>query len=893
MGVFRIDEQTFGDLRIFGNGGGDSLFQLFNRTSTRGGGIELEDWFRHPMTDANDINKRSDLIRFFCEADLAFAFTPELFERAELYLSDRDERSRLSPTEPGLQDRIAGLVSGDNGYKTVYNGVTALLELLQMLRELMESLKGTAAWPMLGVDISTLLQREELLGLPRAKQKGKLPYASVVELDTMLRYRYSRTTGSLLRQLYRIDALMTAAKVARDRGWTFARALPGDAGNLEIEGLFHPMLPGAVPNGLQLLPGSNVIFLTGANMAGKSTFMRSLGIALFLAQVGMPVPAKRMVFAVKDGLFTTINLPDNLGMGISHFYAEVLRIKKIASELNAGRNLMVIVDELFRGTNVKDAYEATVAVTGAFAGRYRSVFVISTHIIEAGVALGERHGNISFLYLPTIMKGGSPTYTYTLERGITEDRHGMVIIKNEGIPDLLKKGSADRSSGNSTPNTFGTDEQTLEDLNLLGKFRRDSTFNLFNRTRTRGGEQELERLFRQPIADVDLINSRVEQYRYFRDYGYAFPFEGEQLSQVEEYLGQGLKEGRLASAIRVLQRRLQAVLVRDNRYGAIVRGVRSVLIFLYQCRSFAAQFQDKKLPSLIEPAFEQFCRILEDSRLAIPPAIGDVEPAWQKLALMHHLFTVEVKGELEILCRVVYSFDVCLAVGETARENGFNFAQALPVDERRFEVSNLRHAAIRGAVGNSVTLDGGSNLLFLTGANMAGKSTLMKSVGVAVHLAHMGFPVAADHMVFSVKEGLFSSINVSDNMDLGLSHFYAEVLRVKQVAEAVGKGKALFVIFDELFKGTNVKDAFEATYSVTESFAGYRNCFFVISTHITEVGDLLKEHRDGLQYFYLPTVMEGARPRYTYRLKEGISTDRHGMLIIRQENILDTIDVAS
>jgi len=524
------------------------------------------------------------------------------------------------------------------------------------------------------------------------------------------------------------------------------------------------------------------------------------------------------------------------------------------------------------------------------------MFVISTHITEAGEELKETHANISFLYLPTIMEEGKPAYTYRLRKGITADRHGMIIINNEGIPSLLKRGLGGTGVGDRGPannagtKTFETDEQTRADLNLLGKYRRDSIFSLFNGVRTRGGEQLLEQLFRHPVADAVILNSRADQYRYFKENNYVFPFEAEELQLLEEYLGNAVGGGRLHSLIRVLQRRIQGTLLRDERYASIERGLQNAVAFLNSCRVFAAQFKDKMLPSLLADDFRIFCRILADERLVLlSKSEGSEVISWQKVARMHYLLTVELKTEMEKLCHVLYYFDVCLAVGATARENDFCFARALPMQERIFEVKSLRHAAIRNAVGNRVSLGDESNLLFLTGANMAGKSTLMKSIGVAVYLAHMGFPVAADKMVFSVKEGLYSSINISDNMELGMSHFYAEVLRVKKVAEAVSDGRALFVIFDELFKGTNVKDAFDATFSVTESFAGYQNCFFVISTHITEVGDLLKERREGLQFFYLPTIMDGARPKYTYQLREGISTDRHGMVIIRQENILNTI----
>lgn len=146
-----------------------------------------------------------------------------------------------------------------------------------------------------------------------------------------------------------------------------------------------------------------------------------------------------MEFSVKDGLFSTINVPDSLEHGYSHFYAEVLRVKRVAEEVGASKDLVVIFDELFKGTNVKDAFDATLAITSAFSAHTNSFFIISSHIIEVGEALRERGGSYQFLYLPTIMEGNVPRYTYRLTTGITGDRHGMIIIENEGLIELIRK----------------------------------------------------------------------------------------------------------------------------------------------------------------------------------------------------------------------------------------------------------------------------------------------------------------------------------------------------------------------------------------------------------------------------------------------------------------------
>jgi len=83
----------------------------------------------------------------------------------------------------------------------------------------------------------------------------------------------------MLQSIYRLDVYISVAKVAADRRFIFAEALPKSRHFFRLEGVFHPQVKNAVPNTLEITPDSNLIFLTGANMAGKSTFMKSLGIA--------------------------------------------------------------------------------------------------------------------------------------------------------------------------------------------------------------------------------------------------------------------------------------------------------------------------------------------------------------------------------------------------------------------------------------------------------------------------------------------------------------------------------------------------------------------------------------------------------------------------------------
>jgi DNA mismatch repair protein MutS len=441
--LFTTDKQTQEDLNIYGKQGTDSIFSLFNRTSTLNGSRLLEELFRYPLSEAGAINARSEKISYLKTVKAVFPFSSELFDLVEHYLANTDERTKLPAERPSFEKKLTSLVAANADYKQIVSGITALIEIVKQLNSLLKNTMLLAGSPLKKdeetAEISMLLSTEPISLLLRENPKNKLPHEKLAAYDLILRFSYRETIQQVLRYIYQLDVYIAVARVAGERNFVFPKALGKQEHIIKINSFYHPQLKNAVANTIHITPESNLVFLTGANMAGKSTFMKSLGIAMYLAHMGFPVAAKEMEFSVLDGIYTTINLPDNLGIGASHFYAEVLRIKKVAKELSTGSNIFVIFDEMFRGTNVKDAYEATIAITTAFAKKRSSMFVISTHIIEAGEVLKE-HNNISFKYLPTRMKGTIPEYTYKLETGITDDRHGMIIINNEGILELLKKG---------------------------------------------------------------------------------------------------------------------------------------------------------------------------------------------------------------------------------------------------------------------------------------------------------------------------------------------------------------------------------------------------------------------------------------------------------------------
>ncbi|MDO5665888.1 MAG: DNA mismatch repair protein [Bacteroidia bacterium] len=437
---FIIDKQTLDDLNIFGKHGHNSLFTLFCHTYTRGGANLLEDMFRYPLDNVEKINTRAAKIKFFQNCEIDFPYKVYQFDVVERYLENTDDRTKLSLEDNTLNRKFRSAIGAENEYELLHKGVVSMIDIINTTKDFVNDIKTHPNIEYYKDDIVAfehLFQHSNINWTEKEKGKNRLSYSQIAEYDRILRYEENVSMRKLLGLIFFLDIYISVGKIGKKQNFVFAKAINSTDNELIIKGLHHPQLEKPISNDIGIDKNANFVFLTGANMAGKSTFMKSLGVAVFLAHVGFPVPASFMKFSVLDGLYTTINLPDNLNLGYSHFYTEVLRVKRVAQDIAKDKKYFVIFDELFRGTNVKDAYDATVVISEAFSKRNKSTFIISTHIIEAGETLQEKCKNIQFLYLPTVMENGVPTYTYKLKEGITEDRHGMVIIRNEGILEIL------------------------------------------------------------------------------------------------------------------------------------------------------------------------------------------------------------------------------------------------------------------------------------------------------------------------------------------------------------------------------------------------------------------------------------------------------------------------
>lgn len=181
---------------------------------------------------------------------------------------------------------------------------------------------------------------------------------------------------------------------------------------------------------------SGSAFFTGPNMAGKSTFLKAVAVASLLAHAGCAVPAQAMEFPVVATLVSTGQPTESLHAGESLYLAEVRRIRFMAEALLASGSMLAIVDEPFRGTNLPDAREATLAVVARLVDHPNVIVLIASHLVEVVPAM-EGGNRIRLFHFAADVDGPEPRFDYRIRDGMSAQRLGMPLLGREGVLDLF------------------------------------------------------------------------------------------------------------------------------------------------------------------------------------------------------------------------------------------------------------------------------------------------------------------------------------------------------------------------------------------------------------------------------------------------------------------------
>jgi DNA mismatch repair ATPase MutS len=202
---------------------------------------------------------------------------------------------------------------------------------------------------------------------------------------------------------------------------------------MQATALGHPLIPDEqrVCNDFSIPSEGMVVMITGANMAGKSTFLRSVGVNTVLAMTGAPVCASRLVLK-PAGLFTSMRTSDSLLHGESYFYAELKRIKTIVDELAGGRRMLIILDEILKGTNSDDKHRGSLAVLGKIFS-LGGTAIIATHDLELAKAESLYGGRMINKCFEIDIHGAEVSFDYKLRDGITQKMNASLLMRQMGI----------------------------------------------------------------------------------------------------------------------------------------------------------------------------------------------------------------------------------------------------------------------------------------------------------------------------------------------------------------------------------------------------------------------------------------------------------------------------
>ena len=227
-----------------------------------------------------------------------------------------------------------------------------------------------------------------------------------------------------------IEALCSIANLAFDfEEWIYP--LISNIDEIKAVELAHPMLYSkAISNSFSLNSKSKIALITGSNMSGKSTFLRTIGINLVLSYIGAPVCAKNFEAGIFN-IYTCMRTKDNLEESISSFYAEILRIKILIEASKKGEKVFFLLDEIFKGTNSKDRHDgATVLIKQLV--KNNAMGLVSTHDLEL-CDLENEYNWIKNYNFQEYYKDNNIKFDYKLRDGRSKTQNAIHLMKLAGI----------------------------------------------------------------------------------------------------------------------------------------------------------------------------------------------------------------------------------------------------------------------------------------------------------------------------------------------------------------------------------------------------------------------------------------------------------------------------
>ncbi|MEL6561437.1 MAG: hypothetical protein AAFQ94_24830 [Bacteroidota bacterium] len=416
----------------------------------------------------------------------------------------------------------------------------------------------------------------------------------------------------------------------------------------------------------------------------------------------------------------------------------------------------------------------------------------------------------------------------------------------------------------------------IKDLNIDKELLPLFDFSLNSFTRA-----QIIELLNSPLESISAIRQRQQIYQGFianmkvlQDYSYPVLYLKEVHFFLENSAIEDLSEKKISY-------RLFTAKSDKTRYQN--RFTQVIVLFHRLYTHYFSRCSMKPFPEHYKPVIKRIVQFLQSFETAKYEHIirEKVLKDQHIIELTKKVVTLKTDGLIRQFWEDLFLFEAYLSISQAIVKYQFTFPE---FTEDQIKITEFYHPLLENPIKNS--LESAGNVIVLNGPNMSGKSTLLKALGLCVYLGHLGIAIPASGAEIPFF-GYFSiAINKRDDVLKGYSHFMTEVVNLKSVAENASRGIKCFAVFDELFSGTNVEDAFEICQTTISGLSKFEKSFFLISTHIQQLKDVANEQ---IENYYIDCELIDKQPVFTYRLEKGWSDIKVGRILFDKEGLNDLL----
>ncbi len=230
-----------------------------------------------------------------------------------------------------------------------------------------------------------------------------------------------------------VECLVSLSTYAFNHSENIYPSLSGEKVCIEASGLYHPLIPiqENVSNDISVGTQHRILLITGSNMSGKTTYLRTVGINTLMAQCGLPVCATSFYFHPLQ-IYSSIRITDSLQEHTSYFMAELKRLQQIIQSIKNGKPGLILIDEILRGTNSDDKYHGSEEFVKKLV-QHHTLTLFATHDLKLSELENEYPGVIKNYCFESIINNGELIFDYKILPGVAKNRNASFLMKKMGI----------------------------------------------------------------------------------------------------------------------------------------------------------------------------------------------------------------------------------------------------------------------------------------------------------------------------------------------------------------------------------------------------------------------------------------------------------------------------